>query len=457
MVNRFLKNVLSAIFIVYLVYMCMIIDEDFLANFLTDGDSSAKVSSSNSANANNKNQPASLDAVSNSPINLIVVSCSKSNYQGIREIDKPLSQAITSIKSAVLFATSKVHIHIFTEDSMKTLFDEELSMVKRNAPDLNFEYTIRLINYETIPESLRKTWKSWYKPCGSFRLLTPFILPKEGITQAIYADSDVIWTRPVDELWKKLDDFSASNVMGSTPTAPLVDKLTQQKEGGIKSYYDKNDKYILDTLHRGTYQINTGVLLMDFTKMLDTPWSTPKTSDHLHGNQEIGGYSPDLLLKFYEKYSSVAEHDQKLMNYVFHYNPELLYALPCEFNWKTDYCMPEKAHLQCKTATGEDGQGKGPIAIHGTTSAFYSTDHPVLKILFRVFKEFDWMTEDNEVKNEDLAGNLESAVSQSRYDQSYCAKKMKFVVEALRESSKNAKEYRKKVAASKKYKRRGRS
>lgn len=235
------------------------------------------------------------------------------------------------MKSAVLFSTMKVHLHIFTEENMKTLFSEELAMVKQNNRELNFEYTIRLINYETIPESLRKTWKSWYKPCGSFRLLTPFILPEFGITQAIYADSDVLWIKPIDHLWHKLKEFSKTNVMASTPTAPLIEKIQPNKENAIKGYYDKNDKYIFDTMHRGLYQINTGVLLMDFTKMLNTPWSTPKSSDHLNGNQEIGGYSSELLLKYYEKYSSVAEHDQKLMNYVFHYNPDLLYALPCEF------------------------------------------------------------------------------------------------------------------------------
>ena len=328
---------------------------------------------------------------------------------------------------------------------MKQLFSEELNMVKTNNKDLNFDYTIRLINYETIPEGLRKTWKSWYKPCGSFRLLTPFILPEFGIKKAIYADSDVLWIRPIDLLWEKFDDFSEKNVMASTPTAPLIEKIPSSKEQAIKGYYDKNDKYIFDHLHRGLYQINTGVLLMDFTRMLTSKWSTPKSSDHLSGNNLIDGFSSELLVSYYDKYSAVAEHDQKLMNYVFHYNSEHLYALPCEFNWKTDYCMPEKKHLVC-----EQADKIGAVAIHGTTSAFYSTDHPVLKILFRIFKEFDWMTGDQLMSNEDLGGDLEVAIAQSRHDQSYCANKMQPMIVALKESSVKAKAYRKSVLASKK-------
>lgn len=102
--------------------------------------------------------------------------------------------------------------------------------------------------------------------------------------------------------------------------------------------------------------------------------------------------------------------------------------------------MAEKKNLVC-----DEADSHGPVAIHGTTSAFYSNDHPVLKILFRIFKEFDWMSEDNQVREENIGGDLESAISQSRHDGSYCANKLKTVISSLKESSVKAKAYRKDI------------
>lgn len=192
---RWLRNVVSAMMILYLVYLALTMDEDSLVNLLAGGDDSTEIGYSDHGSHHSHKIPLSTEE---DPINIICVSCSKANYNGQREIDKPLSQALTSIKTAVLFSKRKVHIHVFTEELMQGLFNEELSMVKSRHKNLNFDFTIRIIDYGLLPESLRKAWKVWYKPCGSFRLLTPFILPELGIHQAIYADSDVIWTRPVD-------------------------------------------------------------------------------------------------------------------------------------------------------------------------------------------------------------------------------------------------------------------
>ena len=36
---------------------------------------------------------------------------------------------------------------------------------------------------------------------------------------AIYADSDVVFTKPIDELWAKMKSFKESEVMAIAPTA----------------------------------------------------------------------------------------------------------------------------------------------------------------------------------------------------------------------------------------------
>ena len=47
-------------------------------------------------------------------------------FQGIKDIKKPLDQSLTMIKSAALFAQKKLHIHVFTEEDMKPLFEGKI-------------------------------------------------------------------------------------------------------------------------------------------------------------------------------------------------------------------------------------------------------------------------------------------------------------------------------------------
>ena len=107
------------------------------------------------------------------------------------------------IKSAALFAQQRLHIHVFTEEDMAPLFEGELESWPDSIKD-RIEYSINKIDYSQLPQDLIAEWKSWYKPCGSFRLLTPMLLGETGVTDAaIYADSDVVFTKPIDQLWAK--------------------------------------------------------------------------------------------------------------------------------------------------------------------------------------------------------------------------------------------------------------
>ena len=70
----------------------------------------------------------------------------------------------------------------------------------------------------------------------------------QGITDAaIYADSDVVFVKPIDELWAYLKKFNSREVMAIAPTAGHA-------LGGSRY----NENFILhDT---GLFQINSGSL-----------------------------------------------------------------------------------------------------------------------------------------------------------------------------------------------------
>ena len=126
------------------------------------------------------------------------------------------------IKSAALFAQQRLHIHVFTEEDMAPLFEGELE----SWPDsikARTEYSINKIDYSQLPQDLIAEWKSWYKPCGSFRLLTPMLLGETGVTDAaIYADSDVVFTKPIDQLWGKERVILFSRVCYQLPNLCLL-------------------------------------------------------------------------------------------------------------------------------------------------------------------------------------------------------------------------------------------
>ncbi|CBY18947.1 unnamed protein product [Oikopleura dioica] len=396
---KWFRNILTLLVFCLLLYIYN--DEECFGDDC-DGDSgNSESKSSNSA------------PVKQETMHLMTVSCGRPNYQGIRDVKKPLDQSLTMIKSAALFAQQRLHIHVFTEEDMAPLFEGELE----SWPDsikARTEYSINKIDYTQLPQDLIAEWKSWYKPCGSFRLLTPMLLGEKGVTDAaIYADSDVVFTKPIDQLWGKLKTFSPTEVMAIAPTAGHA-------LGGSRY----NENFILhDT---GLFQINSGVMVMNFTRIINGQW---KLSYDEQGREKPGpalGYGSELLLKYYRKYKDRAEHDQKLLNIMFHFNPEMLHQLECSWNFKNNFCIDD-GNI-CKHAE-ENGAG----AVHGITSAFFGDVNPTFRALYEAFLMYNW----DEDLHENLMDPFRNAV-QRRGSGTYCATKYKLLADPLEESIKSA-------------------
>uniref|UniRef100_H2YMG5 Nucleotide-diphospho-sugar transferase domain-containing protein n=1 Tax=Ciona savignyi TaxID=51511 RepID=H2YMG5_CIOSA len=303
-------------------------------------------------------------------MHLVAVSCGRPNYQGIRDIKKPMDQTLTMIKSAALFAHNPLHIHIFTEEDMISMFETEIEAWPAKVHS-RVTYTIQQINYDNhLPPRLVADWKKWYKPCGSFRLLVPMIL--KGLTSAaIYSDSDVIFVKPIDELWAQFKEMDERQVAAISPTAghPI---------GGSKL----NENFISHP--SGLFQINTGVMALNFTRMLATDWLLFH-DEHKTDQSETQrvNYGVELLLPYYDEYKEKAEHDQKLLNIIFHYNPELLRQLPCTWNFKNNFCQDDD-----NTCPAAERDGAG--AVHGITSAFFNDVNPTFRSLYEAFLQYDF-------------------------------------------------------------------
>merc|ERR1712176_648207 len=166
---------------------------------------------------------------------------------------------------------------------------------------------------------------------------------------------------------------------------------------------------------------------MNFTKINNAEWLLPYDEIRREKPGPPVKWGPDLLIPYYNKYKDKAEHDQKLMNIVFHFNPNLLKQLDCKWNFKTNFCMDEDNI--CKSAEEE-----GPGAVHGITSAFFGNQHPTFKALYETFKAYGW--EKN--MKDSLIGVFEDVVERTgKHD--FCGKKSGFIVRVLEESCERVK------------------
>ncbi|XP_045048284.1 glucoside xylosyltransferase 2 isoform X2 [Desmodus rotundus] len=217
-------------------------------------------------------------------IHLAVVAC------GSR-----LEETLVMLKSAVLFSHRKMQFHIFTEESLKSEFDKQL----RQWPDSytkKFEHRIYPITF-SVGNS--QEWKKLFKPCAAQRLFLPVIL--KDVDSLLYVDTDVLFLRPVDDIWKFLRQFNSTQLAAMAPEHEIP-KI------GWYSRFAQHPFY-------GSTGINSGVMLMNLTRI--------RTAQFKNSVIPTGLAWEDMLYPLYQKYKNVITWgDQDLLNIIFYFNPE---------------------------------------------------------------------------------------------------------------------------------------
>nr|XP_012642866.2 glucoside xylosyltransferase 2 [Microcebus murinus] len=151
------------------------------------------------------------------------------------------------LKSAVLFSHRKIQFHIFTEDALRPEFDEQL----RQWPDSytkKFEHRIYPITFSV---GNPQEWKKLFKPCAAQRLFLPVIL--KDVDSLLYVDTDVLFLRPVDDIWKLLRQFNSTQLAAMAPEHEIP-KI------GWYSRFARHPFY-------GAAGVNSGVMLMNLTRI----------------------------------------------------------------------------------------------------------------------------------------------------------------------------------------------
>ncbi|KAI5619503.1 glucoside xylosyltransferase 2 precursor [Silurus asotus] len=258
-----------------------------------------------------------------------------------------LEETLTMVKSALLFSIKKIRFHIFAEEELKEQFEKELSRWPRPLSS-KLQYTLYPITFSV---GNAEEWKKLFKPCAAQRLFLPVIL--KDVDSLLYVDTDVLFLRPMDDIWKFLKAFNSTQLAAMAPEHEIP-KI------GWYSRFARHPFY-------GVTGVNSGVMLMNLTRIRST----------LFKNSMIaGGLSwEDLLHPLYQKYKNhITWGDQDLLNIIFHYNPECLYTFPCQWNYRPDHCMYGS---NCKGAEEE-----GVSILHGNRGVYHDDKQPAFKVVY---------------------------------------------------------------------------
>jgi UDP-xylose:glucoside alpha-1,3-xylosyltransferase len=195
------------------------------------------------------------------------------------------------------------------------------------------------VNYHnpSFPEKDKQKWENMFKRCSTQKLFVANIL--KDIDAAVYVDADTLFLSPPSDIFRQLEKFSEKQIMGMVYNSFKKD-----------SFYPKSAK----TPFYGEFGLNAGVVLMNLTRMRQLEVET-KILDIVKQDNSTFTYA-----------------DQCILNAYFKFHPSELYELPCEYNFRTDFCFELKCLLPegIKILHGTSGIFKNQASVFGSMVNF---------------------------------------------------------------------------------------
>ncbi|EDO39657.1 predicted protein [Nematostella vectensis] len=246
-------------------------------------------------------------------------------------------EALTMLKSSILFTNRTLVFHILAESGLH----DGLKSVLDHWPCVEGKQVSYKIHPLKFPEGQKPDeWKKLFKPCAAQRLFLPDILTE--VDSLIYMDIDTLFLSPVQWLWDQFSNFNSSQLASMTP----------EGEVSATGWYNRFARHP----YYGKLGLNSGVMLMNLTRMRSFGWQ-------------------EKILPIYNKYRfDITWGDQDILNILFHYHPELVYVLSCEWNYRNDHCIYGN---NCKTA-----DTNGIYILHGNRGVFTNNKQPVFRAVY---------------------------------------------------------------------------
>nr|XP_026692036.1 glucoside xylosyltransferase 1-like isoform X2 [Ciona intestinalis] len=183
----------------------------------------------------------------------------------------------------------------------------------------------------------------------------------------LYVDTDVIFLTPPEELWRHFYLFNDRQVAALAPRVGWSFQVPNDNANFIRMQDGKKT------------QVNSGVFLMNLTRMRQPVFATESES-----RQKIS-WNKKLLFPLYRKHKEDMYGDQNLINLVFHYNPDLIYFLPCKYNYHHKFCFDAYRERWCTSAESD-----GAAVIHGNANTFYNNYAPAFRAISNAMRAYNF-------------------------------------------------------------------
>ncbi|XP_072162818.1 glucoside xylosyltransferase 1-like [Diadema setosum] len=247
------------------------------------------------------------------------------------------------LKTATILTQRPLHFHIFAEDELQPgiaarLNDWPTAYRRKLTFDL---YSISFPSGEDPQQ-----WKKVFKMCATQRLFLPDLLV--DVDSLLYVDTDILFIRPVDEIYDFFKQFNSTQLAAMAPEHEV-------KNIGWYNRFARHPYY-------GETGMNSGVMLMNLTRMRNFGWS-----------QKIVPYYHEYKLK-------ITWGDQDLINILFHFYPQGLFSYPCEWNYRPDHCMYSN---NCHR-TNEHGIA----VIHGNRGVYHNEKMLAFRAIYESFRDY---------------------------------------------------------------------
>ncbi|KAJ1527227.1 hypothetical protein ONE63_008754 [Megalurothrips usitatus] len=261
-----------------------------------------------------------------------------------------LAETLIMLKSALIFTDwwQPLRFVVFSDDALMPNFREKLTEWK-SLVNNTMEFELHPI---TFPQKGNANeWRKLFKPCASQRLFLPGIL--SNIDSVLYVDTDTLFLSPLHLIWRHFGAMNSSQMAA----------LAFEHEDPNTNWYNRFAHHPF----YGPYGVNSGVMLMNLTRMRQFHWE-------------------DYVVPIYKEFKlKITWGDQDIINIIFHYYPHKLYIYSCRFNYRTDHCMYMSV---CKSAEKE-----GVAVLHGSRGSFHSEKQPAFRAVYRAFEEYQLGTD----------------------------------------------------------------
>ncbi|CAG7734624.1 unnamed protein product [Allacma fusca] len=241
-------------------------------------------------------------------------------------------EAMTMLRSAVLFSGGmSLHVVAIVDDETRQNFTDAITSLFEEALGASSFFTYE-IKSTWFPPKNAGIWKKLYAPCSAQRIFFPSLLPK--VDALLYVDSDTVFVSELRGIWNHFSKMDQTQWVG----------VTNEDEPTGDGWYNTKAE-IPYFKPRG---LNTGVLLLNLTRMrfYEAEQKAEKVL-RLYGDKLYWG-------------------DQDIFNVMFSWNPEFVYILPCEYNFRPSHCFCRyNGSCSCGSAALQ-----GVRIIHGNLQAF---------------------------------------------------------------------------------------